>query len=196
MTQTYKQPGQPKGSIGRLLGWVMSWYNQLDNEWTLNLLEIVNGQKLLEVGFGPGKAIQTAHVRYPECYISGVDHSNTMVEMATKLNSKAISEGKVQLGVGDVSNLTFTDNSFDAAFSINCIYFWPDPVHALEEIRRVLKQGGQLAITVRDKQTKAYQSFSESRLEKLLYDAGFKNVSIHNNGLSSHPLLCVIGFKL
>jgi SAM-dependent methyltransferase len=41
----------------------------------------------------------------------------------------------------DVAALPLADDSFDRAYSVNGIFFWPDPEAALAEIHRVLRSG-------------------------------------------------------
>jgi ubiquinone/menaquinone biosynthesis C-methylase UbiE len=48
-----------------------------------------------------------------------------------------------------VESPPYPDDSFDCAFAIHCIYFWPEPVACLREMRRVLRPDGVVAITIR-----------------------------------------------
>ena len=41
-----------------------------------------------------------------------------------------------------VPDLPFGDGAFDTAFSVESLYFWPDRLAGLKEIRRVLAPGG------------------------------------------------------
>lgn len=54
------QAGRPSGLLGRVMGRIMGWHNQPDNEWTISLLKIQPTDHVLEIGFGPGRAIQLA----------------------------------------------------------------------------------------------------------------------------------------
>lgn len=195
MNKKISQAGRPAGLIGRLFGHVMAWHNQPDNEWTIKLLGISSSENILEIGYGPGRAIQKIYALCPKCKLVGIDHSEVMQAAASWLNKEAIAAGAVDLRIDDVDASNFADNTFDKAFSINCIYFWPDPVKTLHVLCRVLKVGGKLAITVRDSKREAYRPFSKENLKALLTDAGFSKVEIHSNGLPSHPLLCGIAIK-
>ena len=195
MDERYSQAGRPSGLLGRVLGKIMAWYNQPDNQWTLDLLGLSGGEKILEIGYGPGQAIQMASALCPKCQIVGIDHSDAMLAAASRLNKKALAAGTVALSLGDVAALEFAEASFDKVFSINCVYFWPDSARSFEELHRVLKTGGKLAITVRDKKRQAYRPFNRDNLKKMLSQAGFSQVEIHSNGIASHPLLCGIAIK-
>ena len=93
MNSRLGQPGLPRGIIGRIVGRIMRSHNRLDNEWTLSLLEIGAGERVLEVGFGPGDAITLAAASSPSSSITGVDHSPEMLAAAERLNREAIAEG-------------------------------------------------------------------------------------------------------
>jgi ubiquinone/menaquinone biosynthesis C-methylase UbiE len=45
-----------------------------------------------------------------------------------------------------VECLPFEDNTFDKALAINSMQVWPDAVAGLQEMRRVLKPGGRIAL--------------------------------------------------
>ncbi|TCW66077.1 class I SAM-dependent methyltransferase [Burkholderia sp. SRS-25] len=195
MTAHLGQPGLPRGLAGWIVGRIMRRYNRPDNVWTLSLLAIGDGERALEVGFGPGDAIRLAAEAAPSCRIAGVDHSATMLAAAKQLNRVFIEQGRVRLSLGSIDALPFASDAFDNAFSINCIYFWRDPAHGLGELRRVVRRGGIVAITVRDIERAPYDAYRPDTLARLMTDAGFASVAIHRNGVRSHPLACVLGTK-
>jgi ubiquinone/menaquinone biosynthesis C-methylase UbiE len=189
------QAGKPQGIIGRVVGWIMSRYNRPDNEWTVALLQISAHDAVLEVGFGPGQAVKLAADKATEGLIAGIDHSEEMVAAASHLNKTGIAAGQIELEEGTVMELPYPDSFFDKAFSINCIYFWENPVAGLKELHRVLKPQGRLAITVRESERSVYQAFKPEKLTELLKQAGFRLIETHRNGIPSHPLACVMGVK-
>jgi len=58
----------------------------------------------------------------------------------------AARSGGVDLRYGSVEKLPFDDNSFDKALAINSMQVWPDAIGGLQEMRRVLKPGGKIAL--------------------------------------------------
>lgn len=54
--------------------------------------------------------------------------------------------GRIEIIHGLVSFLPFSDNTFDLVTAFEAYYFWPDLVHDLQEIKRVLKPGGTLLL--------------------------------------------------
>lgn len=79
--------------------------NQKRIRWTISLLDIKPDDRLLEIGFGPGFAIELISKIASEGFIAGVDHSEVMVQQAEKRNARAIRDGKVVLRHGSVSHL-------------------------------------------------------------------------------------------
>jgi Methyltransferase domain len=58
---------------------------------------------------------------------------------------------KDTFGMADVVTtefLPFTDAAFDGVMSTQAFYYTPDPEHAVSELRRVLRPGGRLVLTV------------------------------------------------
>lgn len=189
------QAGHPRGLVGRLLGQLMTWHNAQDNRWTLDLLELAAGDRLLEIGFGPGMAVELACRARPDVSVAGIDHSAEMLRAANARNRRCIEAGRVRLELGSVDALPYGDASFDKALAVNSIYFWNDPVTALREILRVLSPGGVLAVTVRDRQREAYRPFDSEALTELLRAAGFASVDVRRNGDPRHPLICALGWR-
>ena len=146
-----KQFGNPSGLFGRFIGNRMARGNVYDAQWTISLLDIQPYHRILEIGFGPGVSTQMAGGKAFNGFVSGIDHSMTMVQVASQRNSDAIQSGRMELKHGDVASLPYQDQTFDTVYSLHSIYFWQKPVDCLKEIKRVLKPGGLLAITIQSK---------------------------------------------
>ena len=198
-----RQFGSPSGWFGRLIGNRMAKGNLYVAQWTISLLDIQPGHRILEIGFGPGVSTQLASARASQGFVSGIDHSQTMVQAASQRNADAIRSGRMELRHGEVSALPYPADSFDVAFSLHSIYFWRNPVNCLREIRRVLKPGGSLAITIqpRDKWTPKVDPgimtlYFGADLVSMFSEAGYRNVRVkvppHEDGVS---LECVLGVK-
>ena len=181
------QYGKPSGLIGRLIGNGMARNNTYDASWTVSLLNIEPDSHILEIGFGPGVSTEYAAAKASEGFVAGIDHSETMVQAARRRNAAAVAAGRVDLKRGDVASLPYPDESFDKAFSIHSIYFWARPIDCLKELRRVLKPGGLLAITIlpKDKWSDTRRSGSNvgtlyfgKDLAQLFSDAGFRDVQV------------------
>ena len=142
------QHGHPRGIVGRLLGEQMVRQHMTETTWTISLLNLRPEDQILELGFGAGKAIELVAAQTTNGHVSGIDLSQEMVRAASRRNAQAIKAGQVALRLGDLTTLSFAENQFDKIFSIQTLYFWPDPPRALAEIFRVLKPDGVLIVTL------------------------------------------------
>ena len=204
-TFIWRQFGNPSGIFGRLIGNRMARGNEYDASWTVSLLNIQPEDRILEIGFGPGVSTQYASEKAAKGFVAGIDHSETMVQAARRRNAAAIQAGRIDLKQGDVASLPYPDESFDKAFSIHSIYFWPKPVDCLKELRRVLKPGGLLAVTILPKDKWSDRQIGESSqvtlyfgqdLARLFSDAGFREVRVEvNPEPDKFPGECVLGVK-
>ncbi len=181
---------RPSGLLGRWIGRKMAQQHVAENTWTVSLLDAQPNQHILEIGFGPGIAIEQIAERFPSCKIAGVDFSQTMVKVASQRNAAAIRAGRVDLRFGDVLHLPFADSTFDRVYSIHSIYFWPRPAEALREIYRVMKTGGVLILTILPKEkwgdgdpnkpigTPECRPYSAPELDDMLSEIGFGAIRI------------------
>lgn len=138
--------GRPKGVLGRLGGIILARTKHDFTQRVIHLLDVQPQDKVLEVGFGPGVGIQMLAGAASRGLIAGIDVSKEMVAQATSRNAKAIKAGLVQLQHGSVEQLPFSDRTFDKALTINSMQVWFDVMAGLQEIHRVLKAGGKIAL--------------------------------------------------
>ena len=89
------QFGNPHGLLGRLAGHVMALNNHKRSTWVLSLLALAETDRVLEVGFGPGVALQRASARVIRGKLLGIDHSATMLAQARRRNRVAIAAGRM-----------------------------------------------------------------------------------------------------
>ncbi|MEO8609393.1 MAG: class I SAM-dependent methyltransferase [Chloroflexota bacterium] len=195
MFQKYidSQYRRPRGIVGRWIGRKMVQQHQPENLWTIGLLDVKPDDQILEVGFGAGFAIQEIAKRLVNGQVSGVDFSAAMVQAASQRSAKAVQAGRVKLVEGDAAQLPFPDNSFDKAFSIHSIYFWPDAQAALKHILRVLKPGGMLVVTFLPTErwqsasleepapTPTFTPYSGAKMQNLLTQMGFVKARIETD---------------
>jgi ubiquinone/menaquinone biosynthesis C-methylase UbiE len=174
----YAQYRRPTGWLGRWIGQRMAQQHVPENEWTVQVLDAQPGDHILEIGFGPGLAIEKLLRQVPDVQIAGIDYSQTMVHAARRRNARAVRAGRVDLRYGDVQHLPFADTLFERVYSIHCIYFWPDAEKALAEIQRVMKPGGRLVITFLPVEqpeagSTSFMPYTCAEVEALLAKVGF-----------------------
>jgi ubiquinone/menaquinone biosynthesis C-methylase UbiE len=167
-------------------------------QWTISLLGIRPSDRILEIGFGPGIAIELANRLAGDGRVVGVDHSEVMLRQATRRNAAAVREGRVQLHLGSVAELPRFAEPFDKVFTINSIHFWEDPLQRLKELRRVLKPGGMIAVTLQPRSrnaTAATTTVIGDELAANLRAAEFTNVTVEIKETTLLPVACVRGVR-
>jgi ubiquinone/menaquinone biosynthesis C-methylase UbiE len=143
-----QQYSSPRGVMGWLAGERMVRQHKSETAWTINLLDIQPTDTVLEVGFGAGRGIKLTAEKASNGHVMGIDHSETMVRVATRRNIRAVRAGRVVLSQGDITSLPFEDRYFDKIVTIHTLYFWSEPSQVPRELYRVLKPGGRIAITL------------------------------------------------
>jgi len=97
--------------------------------------------KLLEVPVGTGVLTMPVYRDLPKAQITCLDYSTDMMKTAKE---RALQNGldHVHFAQGDVGDLPFEEESFDAVLSLNGFHAFPDKEAAYRETFRVLKKGG------------------------------------------------------
>lgn len=97
--------------------------------------------KILDVACGTG---QNLPLFAPNSEITAVDLSPKMLEVAR--DNAAKHNLNVNLGVMNAENLEFPDGSFDTVVSTLSTCTFPDPIKALQEIKRVCRPDGLILL--------------------------------------------------
>ncbi|WP_046766404.1 class I SAM-dependent methyltransferase [Jiangella alkaliphila] len=139
-----RQAARPHGVVGRLLGRI--WVNESAavNDVAVELLGPAPGERICEIGFGPGRTL--GRLAAAGAQVIGVEVSTIMEEAAARRNADLIAAGRLSLHRGDGIHLPLPDDSLDAVLAVHNIYFWPDPAATLAEIARTLQPGGSLVL--------------------------------------------------
>ncbi len=113
----------------------------------IELSEIQNGEKVLEVAFGTGLNLVEILKRNPNGWVDGVDVSMKMVEKAKKRILKT-GQQNYTLFLGDCRHLPFEDETFDILMNQYLLDILPvkDFIPILREFKRVIKQGGRIVL--------------------------------------------------
>ena len=183
----YRMFGRPRGLLGRVGGRLMTGRSKHEMaEWVISELDIEPTDYVLEVGFGPGIAVQLAVATASEGFVAGVDYSRKMVTMARTRNQTALDADRIELRYGAAGDLPYEDKTFGKAFSINSMQVWPDAAAGLRELRRVLKPSGRLVLAFTP-----IAGQSREKLRPLLSHAGFKEIRVDERELG----VCAIATK-
>lgn len=191
---------QPHGCIGQLAGFIMAKRasNIERNDWTVALLDLEPGDKVLEVGFGPGIAIEKAAHLIKQGTIIGVDHSETMLHQASKRNAVAIQKGKVKLYLGTIDILPPSCRDFNKIYSANVIQFWENAEREFAYLYDLLAPGGKIATTYMPRHSGATNTDARKKADEIIESlkaVGFNNILMKENQLQPVPVICVLAEK-
>lgn len=101
------------------------------------------GQRVLDVGCGPGTITADLARLVAPGPVIGIDAAEAIVEAAARDYGGAA--GHLSFRTGDVGELAFDDGSFDVVHAHQVLQHLADPVGALREMRRVCRPGGVVA---------------------------------------------------
>jgi ubiquinone/menaquinone biosynthesis C-methylase UbiE len=158
------------------------WNEEMRDE-ALEWLGLDSGDRVLDVGCGTGFATEGL-LGYTDD-VWGLDQSAHQLEKAFAKFGK---RGDVKFHRGDAERLPFADDSFDAYWSSGSIEYWPDPVAALREARRVTKPGQPVLVVGPDyPNSTLFQKladtimlfYDESEADRMFAEAGFEEFEHH-----------------
>ena len=195
-----RQFRRPHGIGGRAAGWVMATRgsNRERNIWAVGLLDVQPHERVLEIGFGPGVAIQEFARRATSGLVVGIDHSEVMVQQARKRNAAAVRAGRVDLRLGSAEALPGFDAPFDKILAVNSLLFWDDPVARLKELHDRLRPGGQIAIVYQPRgpgSTDEVAARTGQEIAAHFTEVGFTDVHVETLALKPTAVVCVLGVR-
>ncbi len=192
------QFGNPRGFLGYLAGQAMAIKNRARIEWAIELLDVQQSERILEIGFGPGLAVREMSKTTTSGFIAGIDRSELMVKQASQLNRIAIAQEKVELKQGSADRpLDYLSDSFDKVLTINSHFFWENPTLSFQEVQRVLKPEGLLFIIWQPRWAKTEQEVKDSvnKTSEQLSNAGFEITELKFKPLKPVTGICVLAKK-
>lgn len=151
---------QAQSTYDRMSGWydiVTDPFEGIYRRQGLDLLQVKSGERVLEIGPGPGQALAAmAALVGDDGHIAGLDLSMGMLKRARRRLRQANMQSAVWLEQGDGTNVPFRPACFDAAFISFALELFdtPDIPKVLLECRRVLVEGGRLCVVSMAKQDK------------------------------------------
>jgi SAM-dependent methyltransferase len=165
----------------------------------VDLAELEDGQAVLDVATGSGLAAFIAAERVGrEGTVIGLDSSPAFLAVA-EARAAAAGNDQIRWQEGDPARLSYADESFDAVLCLQALVDFPRPDAVLEELRRVLVEGGRLVLTswgsragnewidlvervlrpvLPESERRPIRLLQPSNLEALLQAAGFEEVEV------------------
>jgi SAM-dependent methyltransferase len=122
----------------------MGRYSLLLSPQLADLAGVQHGQRVLDVGCGPGALTAELVRRLGAAAVSAVDPSEPFVAAARARNAG------VHVVQASAEDLPFPDRTFDASIAQLVVHFMSDPVAGLAEMMRVTRRDGVVAACVWD----------------------------------------------
>ena len=124
----------------------LSFWNYF-GERTVRRVRLEPGQRVLDAACGSGaSALPAAEMVGADGLVVGVDLADRLLQLGREKASKR-GLTNVRFEAGDMLDLSYADHFFNAVVCVFGIFFVPDMTAAMRELWRLVRPGGQLAIT-------------------------------------------------
>ncbi|MDO5977322.1 class I SAM-dependent methyltransferase [Flavivirga spongiicola] len=187
----FQQFQKPTGYIGSLIGKLMNIKNSERINYTIEKVNPIELETILEIGYGSGLAINRICEKSDPQLVFGVDHSEIMHKQACKLNKKYIDKNKVRLYCCELEDIINELPWFDTIFLSNVHLFWNNPVKKFILINSLLEPHGDFILTYQPHEAK-----NEAQIKKIakeiaiqLKEAGFSYIGIEYKKMK--PVTCI-----
>ncbi len=115
-----------------------------ENSAAYLLARLQPGDRVLDVGCGPGTITAGLAARVPDGEVVAIDMAGDVLDAARQA-ADAAGQGNVRFEPGDVYRLGYADGTFDVVHAHQVLQHLADPAAALREMRRVARPGGLVA---------------------------------------------------
>jgi ubiquinone/menaquinone biosynthesis C-methylase UbiE len=105
-----------------------------------------DGARILDAGCGFGGTIASLNERFSDLDLVGLNIDPRQLERARQ-EVRPRGFNQINFVEGDACQLPFEDASFDAVLAVECIFHFPSRDRFFQEVRRVLRPGGKLALS-------------------------------------------------
>jgi ubiquinone/menaquinone biosynthesis C-methylase UbiE len=160
---------------------VLSMIMRSELRWCAEALHLEQGEAFIELGCGlggPGLWIATE----TGATVTGIDISAVALQYARARSVSFVGAGRANYLVADAARLPIRSGTYRAALGIDVLQCLSDKPSVLAEVGRVLRPGGRLAFTTRERRSPETPGVSDRFVadhEPLLRDAGFELVQRH-----------------
>ena len=153
--------------------------------WGLEHVSFRDGMTMLDIGCGGGATLKRLLKRSPGGKVYGIDISEESVTKAKDLNKQQLGR-QVFVEQGSADSLPWENQKFDVVTAVETVYFWPDLPKCFQEVKRVLKPGGQFAIMLEviegdsmwTNVVEGMTVYSPEKLKDMLEQAGCSDVEV------------------
>ena len=175
----------PKGWMGRMVLHMMNFGHAPLTNWGLSHIGFQDCMTMLDIGCGGGATLKRLIERSNGSKVYGIDISEESVAKAKKVNKKLLNK-QVFVQQGSADSLPWKDASFDVVTAVETVYFWLNLPKCFQEIKRILKPGGQFAIMIEviegdsiwTNVVEGMTAYTPEQLKDMLVQTGFSHVEI------------------
>jgi SAM-dependent methyltransferase len=118
---------------------------------TIDLLQLNEGEKVLELGPGEGKHLPYLFDSIPGILYTALEISPLMAHKCQENHPEYFESQQANIHLYEGENIPFSEPIFDAIFTVNTLYFWTKPQEFLHQLSKALKTPGSCIITIADK---------------------------------------------
>ncbi|MGW4243730.1 class I SAM-dependent methyltransferase [Nocardia sp. NPDC004722] len=161
MSTVAGQLGNPHGILGKGVALFLNRGNRPLIAAAVAAAEVSGVDAAADIGFGGGIGLTLLLERVGTTgSVTGVELSEDMLTRARSEFAADLTEGRLKLTTGSLTELPLPDASLDAVITCNTIYFVPDLDRVCAELSRVLKPKGRLVIGIGDPEAMAKMPFT------------------------------------
>ncbi|APT48069.1 class I SAM-dependent methyltransferase [Bacillus safensis] len=182
-----KQMREPKGLFSKWVARYMEKNHHNINEWTIQLLNIQENDRILEIGTGRGITLSKVAEKLDRGKVYGVDASRHMIKYAKRKHKKLAEQDKAVITLGKAEQLPFEDRSFNKLFTVQTIYYLKDIEQVMKEVYRVLQVDGEVFLSFQKQElineqkcSTSFSSYSEEEISRLFSAYHFREVSVYH----------------
>lgn len=181
-------PKSPDYVPPQFLTFLAKMIRSLKNE-TYEYLDIKNGNKILDIGCGPGvDTVELAKHIDSTGKIFGIDMDEEMISIADEEAIKNNLSDKIEHKVGIAQNIPYPDNFFNSCRAERVFQVIPEKVErdkVYEEIKRILIPNGKVVLIDVDFATLSID-YSDINIERKLVE--YFTTKMRSNGIAGREL--------
>jgi len=151
-----------------MIGWLMFGSRSI----ILDVMNINNGETIVDIGCGTGVTIIEIKWLNPECTVYGIDPSEGMLERARENRLDL----DVNFLVGGADNVKLGNGIADHVIMTFSFHHFPENIRvdAMKEAKRLLKKGGRITVF-------EFPGAIDGVVQSLKEAGGFDNIEIENS---------------
>ena len=204
MEEDLTQCMNPHGEAGKKTIEDMNAEHTPQIMWGVDNLPFFTPNTILDVGCGGGIFTKIILDKYKNAKAVGLDISPLCIDYSKEFNKDLIDAGRLELVVGDVTDMPFDDNMFDMVVSNASHIFWSDLKKGLKELNRVSRMGAVICLTAAvhfdeeptEEQKKEYEGLTnmitDRKLQELMDITGWRTAIVANR---ENSFCAYIGIK-